>query len=251
MARGTQLGRMSARALRTKWAEESALAGWSFPSDWDSPAVDAICEAAVGETDIWPAAERLGRARAAAGVGLGETLADVDALTALVSSRYADQLRRGVSLGWAERITAPPVGISDPLTGLVSKEYLQLRLAEIYQQAQAQHFDVNERFALAVVRVDLSGRSAWQRTLPMILVSECLRSVFDAGETLARLGEPIAVALAHRDEMLPRRLQLAARMYTSRISADPQANIPAPRVWTEPLPTKFASVRFLLDELAR
>ncbi len=251
MARGTQLGRLTAAYLRAQWSQRSAATGWSFPSDWDCPAVDAVCECVTSEADVWPAAERLGRSRAAAGVGLGETLADVDALVSLLPASFADILRRAASLGWAERIVAAPVGISDPLTGLVSREYLQIRLAEIYQAANARRSDVSQQYALAVVRIDLAGRSAWQRTLPMILVSESLRTVFDGGETLAQLGEPMAVALAGRDEVLPRRIQLASRLITSRTSADPEARIPPPRVWTEPLPTTYAAARSLIEELGR
>jgi hypothetical protein len=224
---------------------------WGFASDWNCAAVDAVCEAIAMGGNVFPAAERLGRDRAASGVGLGETLADVDQLAALVPEGYAEVLRRAVSLGWADRVGTPASDITDPLTGLASREYLEQRLAEVYQACAAEQADVTSDYALAVVHVELGDRSLWQRVLPMILVGESLRVVFDAGETLARLGEPVAVALVRRTEVLSRRLHLLGRLIASRTAADPDSRIGPPRLWIEPLPTTYASARALLGDLAR
>lgn len=224
---------------------------WSFPSDWNSPAAEAVCEAIAADGDAFPAAERLGRARAAAGVGLGETLADIDQLVAIVPPQYADVLRRAVSLGWADRFVGPGAEVADALTGLVSKEYLELRLAEVYQQCAADRLEVGSEYALVVVRAELGDRSMWQRVLPMILVGESLRVVFDGGETLARVGEPMAVALVRRREVLSRQVPLLSRLIASRTESDPDAHIAPPRVWVECLPTTYASARALIAELGR
>jgi hypothetical protein len=250
MARG-EIAVVSAQALRAEWADRSMSASWAFPSDWDSPGVDAVCEALAADQDVFPPAERLGRLRAAAGVALGEALADIDQLVTLIPSRHAEVLRRAVSLGWADRVVGPGADISDPLTGLVSREYLQLRLAEVYQAAAARGVEVPAEFALVVVRVDLTGRDIWQRVLPMILVGECMRIVFDAGETLARLGEPMAVALVARSGMFSRRVQLLNRLITSRTSSDPDCGSTPPRVWIESLPSSYPSCCSLLAELGR
>ncbi len=251
MAKVTQVGRVTARSLRADWSERSLTESWAFPSDWDSPAVDAVCEAIAAEDDVFPAAERLGRVRAGAGVALGEALADIDQLIGLVPGQQADVLRRAVSLGWADRAIAPASEISDPLTGLVSKEYLQVRLAEVYQGCQAAGTDVAHEYALAVVRLDLTGRNDWQRALPMILAGECMRVIFDAGETLARLGDPMAVVLTARTPMLSRRVQMLGRLIAGRTRADPDSQINPPRVWIEPLPAQYSAAQALLAELGR
>ncbi len=242
---------ISAQVLRTEWSNRSLSASWAFPSDWDSPAVDAVCEAIASDQDIFPAAERLGRVRAAAGVGLGESLADVDQLITLIRTRHAELLRRAVSLGWADRVVVAGAEISDPLTGLVTRDYLQLRVGEVYQSGAARATDVAADFALVVVRAELVGRSIWHRVLPMILVGETMRVVFDAGETLARLGEPMAVALVPRSPMLARRVQLFKRLLSTRTGADPDVHIAPPRVWIESLPGTYQAARALLSELGR
>ena len=57
------------------------------------------------------------------------------ALATIAHPRYTDPLRRAVSLGWADRISAPPASVEDPLTGLTTPEYLRVRLGELYRAA--------------------------------------------------------------------------------------------------------------------
>src|SRR5699024_1290666 len=108
----TVRSRLAAPELRAQWQRRSAASGWAFPSDWYLPAVDAVCETMCSaDTGVWAAAERLGRDRAAAGVSLAETLADVDVLVSLASSCGdawgGDVLVRAASLGWADGAAAP------------------------------------------------------------------------------------------------------------------------------------------------
>ncbi len=241
----------SSAELCHEWKERSSAYGWAFPSDWHVPAVDAVCDAITSDADVWAAAERLGRTRAAAGVSLAEALADVDGLSAVAPSRYTEPLRRAVSLGWADRITTPPSSVADPLTGLVTPEYLQIRLGELYRAAEVRGELVSVRSSLVVIRLDLAGRSGWQRTLPMILVGDAMRRVFDAGQSLALLGDAVAVVLADRDEMLARRARLLCSMMTQQIELDPQIVVPPPSVWIETLPQKYSAAMDLLAELGR
>ena len=81
----------SAPVLRRAWSAASAAAGWRTPSDWAHPAVDAVCEVLADGGDVWACAQRLGAARAAAGVGLGEALADIDAVIEVVGGAHADE----------------------------------------------------------------------------------------------------------------------------------------------------------------
>ena len=247
----SQVGLLRSSELAEQWAARAAGAGWAFPSDWHVAAVDAVCEAVADSDDVWPAAERLGQSRSAAGVSLGEALADIDALCAIVPTRYTSTLRRAVSLGWADRVVAPPGAVSDPLTGLCTPDYLQVRLGEVYRAAEVAGSEVPHRSALVVVRLDLTERTGWQRILPMILTADTMRSVFDGGQSLAQLGEAIAVVLTDRDEMLPRRARLLASMISTQVRRDPQAAIPAPQVWIESLPARYGAALDLVRALGR
>jgi hypothetical protein len=248
----------AAAEVRRRWYAESASAGWVFASDWHDPAVDALCEACLRQENIWAPAERLGVARAASGASLGETLADVDALTAVLPEVPTDLLYRAVSLGWADRMSTPTASVFDPLTGLVSKDYLATRLGEVYRAAEVAGYQVSTRHALVVVRVDLSGRRGWDRLAPLILAADALRTVFDAGQSLARLSDQMAVALTDRDDMLARRTQLCAGLVTERLVQDRPAGriehhrcTPLPRVWIEQLPDSQAAAVALISELGR
>lgn len=242
---------LNSHELSVEWATRAAASGWSFPSDWRVPAIEAVCEAVCAGAEVWPAAERLGMARAAAGVSLGEALADIDGLCAMVHPRYTPTLRRAVSLGWADRISSPPATVEDPLTGLVTPEYLNVRLAEVYRSAEVAGREVEIGWALLLVRLDLTDRVGWQRVLPMILAAEAMRCVFDGGQSLAQLGESVAVVLTERDAMLARRARLLKSMIVAQIGRDPQAAIPAPQVWIEQLPPNYRAALGLTAELGR
>jgi hypothetical protein len=237
--------------LRLRWESGSAATGWAFASDWHAEAVDAVCEAVVAGADIWGPAERLGRERAAVGVSLGETLADADVLVDLGVDVAAEVFRRAVSLGWADRVIAPPAAVVDPLTGLMSPDYLHARLAEEYQAAEAAGRTISDDRALVVVRLDLAGRSSIERALPMMVVGDCLRTVFSAGQTLGVLSEKVAVVLGPRDERLPRRAALLHNLLGSRFTDDMSLRVGRPEVWIETLPTGCPAAVDLVRELGR
>ncbi len=242
---------LSSTELQRRWWEQSREAGWIFSSDWYDPAVDALCEACASGADLWASAQRLGSARARAGVSLGETLADVDELTAVAPGLAADVLLRAVSLGWAERTVAPAPAVFDPLTGLVSIEYLRIRLGEVYRGADVAGTDVSDTHALVVVAVGLTGMSGWDRITPLLLAGDAMRTVFDGEHTLARLADHMAVVLTRREQMLPRRSQLLAGMLTDRLAAGDPAPAPAPRIWIERLPASLSAAIGMIQELGR
>jgi len=237
--------------LRNEWETRAVDYGWAFPSDWQVPAVDAVCDAIVANADVWAAAERLGRSRADAGVPLAEALVDVDGLAAIAHGRYTDPLRRAVSLGWADQITTPPSSVVDPLTGLVSPEYLRVRLAEVYRSAEVSGKQVSGGSALVVIRLELDSRNAWYGPLPMVLVGDGMRRVFDGGQTLALLGDAVAVVLCGRDAMLARRARLLCSMIADQMQHDPQISVPTPSVWIETLPRRLGAALDLISELGR
>ncbi|WP_051267134.1 hypothetical protein [Nakamurella lactea] len=237
-------------ALREQWQVLSSELGWAYASDWQQDSVDALCEAMVELRDPWDAAERLGRDRAAAGVGLAETLSDIDALTTLVPDDNAEQLRRAVSLGWSEVATAPQVSLIDPMTGLVSLGYLQLRLGEVYRAGAGMGRPVGASHALVIVRIR-STQTGLGRRLPMVVVADALRSVFDAGETLALLSDSVIAVLCRRDQRLPARAGLAQTLGQRMLDRDELAGPVSVAGWIEPLPGSVALATAMLADLSR
>jgi hypothetical protein len=237
-------------ALRERWRLLSTEVSWAYASDWAQDSVDALCEALVDGRDPWAAAERLGRDRAAAAVGLAETLSDVDALTTLVHEDQAEQLRRAVSLGWSEVATAPQVSLVDPMTGLVSQGYLQLRLGEIYRAGAETCAPVTGTHALVIVRIS-SHHVGLRRRLPMVLVADALRGVFDAGQTLALLSDSVIAVLTERDARLPARAALAQALSQRLVDRDELAGPVSIACWIEPLPGSGALATEMLADLSR
>lgn len=66
--------------LRVAWYGTSDRSSWPNPDDWWHPAVDALLIAIVRGKEIREPCAWLGRARAAAGLGVGQTIDDLHAL---------------------------------------------------------------------------------------------------------------------------------------------------------------------------
>lgn len=237
--------------LRRRWFEQSSAAGWAFVSDWDHPAVDALCEACLHGQNIWAPAERLGAVRADKGVSLGETLADLDGLVCVLPDVADGVIHRAASLGWAERMTTPRAAVFDPLTGLTSVDYLRTRLGEVYRAADVAGSKVSASHALVTVRLNLAGRTGWNRLTPLVLAGDAMRTVFDGGQTLARLADHMAVVLADRNPMLARRTHLLTGLVAERLSRDGGSGESPARIWIERLPDKAPAAVDLIGELAR
>lgn len=240
---------MAGDSLRARWWGLAAGQGWATEEAWRLQSVDALCEALVEHRDPWAAAERLGSERATAMIPLEEALADIDLLASLIDDRAAEVLRRAVSLGWSANSSTPPIGIVDPLTGLVSVGYLQVRLGEVYRAVQADRIDLKD-VALVVVRVE-SNLSGLGRNLPMMLVAEAMRGVFDAGETLALVSETTMVVLARRERALARRIGLGRSMAQRVVDADRHGAASVVRAWIEPLPETLALAVALIESSGR
>ncbi|WP_328606467.1 GGDEF domain-containing protein [Amycolatopsis sp. NBC_00345] len=251
------------RALRARWRTASLAAGWRFPSDWALPEVDAVCAAVVrhGAIGAETALAGLGRARAAAGAGLAETLSDLAALHAVLADPDAvdgfvspdvdatpARILRVTALAWADVATDQLVHteVTDPLTGLPSSAYLRTRLAELYRGGGW------EEKVLLVVSMDLSAVSGWPRLTGMILAADAVRSVFDAGESYATLGPSTVAVLAHRDDRLASHGVALRRALNDRLSVDDQlCEVSHPRVSALRLPPTHERACGLLAELSR
>ncbi|MDS0135149.1 MULTISPECIES: GGDEF domain-containing protein [unclassified Amycolatopsis] len=258
----------SLRALRARWRTASLAAGWRFPSDWALPEVDAVCAAVMAKGRV-EAAETalagLARARAAAGAGLAETLADLAALHAVLGhsgdgfvSPDVDatpaRLLRTTALAWADVATDQLVHteVTDPLTGLPSAAYLRTRLAEVYRAAEARERPAAEDHVLLVVSLDLSAVAGFPRLTGMILVADALRTVFDSGQSVASLGPSVVAALVPKDERVASQGVALRRALHERLQVDAQlADVGRPRVSAVRLPATHELACDLLAHLAR
>jgi hypothetical protein len=208
------------RILRERWFACTSALGWSAPAEWPHPTVDAVCEAVTArgrpaERDraVQSALAQWGGARAAAGIGLGETLSDLAALHAALASdpvgegtgRGQDGVRliRVVSLAWTDVACGDlaETAVVDPLSGLASARYLRTRLAEVYQAARARGTRVGDGYGMVVVTMDVHG---WSRVAPLAVAGDAAAVVFDAGESIAVVGRSTVVVLAPREGLVER-----------------------------------------------
>ncbi|WP_163508785.1 hypothetical protein [Fodinicola acaciae] len=238
--------------LRRRWREASADAGWSWPDDWQCAEVEAVTEQLVHPTgQFLPACARLGRARAASGVWLDETLEDVAALLAVtreVVPVSPGTVIRAVAEAWADEGAAQfrTISVEDPTTGLATLAYLRTRLAEVYREADRSGERASASHALVVVNTGVRQQPQRGRLLRGMALGECLRSVFSGGETLAAAGTERALGLVARTSLLPTMVQMVQREL-SRLDV-PGAT---PRAWIERLPEALPAAIDLVADLSR
>lgn len=248
--------------LRGLWCANSARAGWAFPSDWYTPAVDALCDALCGTSsdsqiaampDPVAAGWRLGRDRARGAIGLAETLRDVDALLALlptIARRVGPDMTRSVALGWAEGSVTAADSIVDGLTGLVNVGYLTVRLGEVYHAAEVEGCSASATHALVVIRLAHVPAPQWGWDLPVALTADSARAVFSGGQSLARLGPAVVAVLARRHRGLGAQARVLAELLVTNLPDGAGAEA-LPQVWIEQLPADSRQLSELLRDLAR
>lgn len=265
--------------FRARWRQASLEGGWNYPSDWWVPAIDAITEAGVRGDDVAPGFTRIGRARAAAGVPMDETLADVEAFCSVVdvlasatdialAQRTLNHagLMQATAIGWAEGVGSHEFLMGeDPLTRLVRPAYLAIRLGEVYREASARGEQTGRSHALVVVSLlnaaqdeqddRVASAQSFSETVArphqMTFIADTLHCVFSAGQTLAALSPTTAVALVRRDRELAVRINLLRDMIEQyRVRHVTQPNFAA-GVWLEGLPTSLHNAVSLLAELRR
>ena len=254
------------RWLRSRWRTASLAAGWPFPSDWASAAVDRVCEAVVTGGDVQARLGELGAERAEAGVGLSETLHDLAALHAVCTdtaghgglvSADADAVPacmvRVIALGWAEVVTDMAVAheVQDALTGLTTASYLRTRLHEVYREARAWGSDPDASYVLVMVTLDVpEGAREWSRMMAMVLAADVLRTVFDSGEALSLLRPSTAAVLSRRCGQVFARCERARSLIDQRIASDPHFRKAGPvRIYQQRLPDDHVSACELLSGL--
>ncbi|GAB3296095.1 hypothetical protein [Parasphingorhabdus pacifica] len=253
------------RALRIKWRTASLAAGWPFPSDWASDAVDRVCLDVVSGRNPVTSLGEFGAARAEAGVALPGTLHDLAALHAVSTAGHEGliapdpdvvpaHLVRATAIGWAEELDRQAVGreVEDPLTGLTTAAYLRTRLHEVYRAAVARRRAPNLDHALLTVTLDLTEDVVgYSRMMGMVVAADVLRSVFDSGETLTLLRGSTAAVLAGRDGSLDGRCELVRRLTNQRMRSDPDLRSCGPvRVRENRLPDEHGEACRLLADMS-
>jgi hypothetical protein len=193
--------------LLDTWRLHSLANGWHAADDWHNQAVDAVAEAVLPgapAAHLARACGALGRARARAGAGVTETIADLAALYAVLDRGHPPlPLVSSIAEGWAEEGLARHVRgrCEDPLTGLTTMAYLRTRLTEVYREADQLGRSPVRTHRLVVVS-PARRPDRWRRLAADILLGHDLRAVFPGGDTLAQSpvsGAGIALTAAHAD----------------------------------------------------
>jgi hypothetical protein len=187
------------------WRRQSMIYGWAAHDDWRVTAVDLVAAAAWRGTGLAAACGMLGRERARAGIGIGETLTDLSALCHVLDGGDPPlELVKPLGEGWAEAGLARMCEASceDPLTGLTTLPYLRTRLGEVYREARQAGVCAADSHRLLVTELP-SRLDPWDRISVLIGVSNDLRATFPAGETLSLAGSGRTVALVPTIPELP------------------------------------------------
>lgn len=242
--------------VRERWQSASLASVWLRPADWYHPAVDALVEAVLADADATAAAERLGAARAAAGVGLGEAIDDLTCLFGAIDAEAPPlPLVRALCEGWAADHAAAPVltHCIDPDSGLPTAQYLGVRLAETYGAAARSGRRAADTHALLVTDVAAKELAPWSRIVRSAVVGEALTVVFGEGHPMAALGGGTFGILVERTADLgTEALALRGRLLEHARSHGAQDLIrQPPRVWVEALPATHLQAVELLEHLGR
>ncbi|QBI56528.1 hypothetical protein [Streptomonospora litoralis] len=195
------------RRLRETWGRRSRGRRGGLQEDWWSPAVDAVCTAAVRGSGLAEACGRLGQARARAGMPVGEALDDLAALCdALGRPQPPIELVTALAEGWVDGGRCRE-DCRDPLTGLTTAAYLRTRLTELYRgggPGGPHGGALGHRFVVVALP---AGLDPWRRTARLIVLGHELGRFFSRGETLALLSRSRLAVLAPAATNLQERLR--------------------------------------------
>lgn len=238
-------------SLIRDWRQASYSSAWSRAEQWWTPAIDAVADAIVGNSgDARAACETLGRQRAEAGVFLDEARADVlvAARVAGLGSASTADIVDGLTIGWVDRTldTFFTSACIDPMTELASLPYLMTRLSEVYAESAARGGDVDNEQAFVVVQLMMVA-DLIDSEMQMVLTQRALRTAFNSGETLSRIGPQCAVALVSRAE--PQLSYALGHLRLELESARSNDRLRRTRMWLERLPRDRDSLPTLIRQL--
>ncbi|MDM7854754.1 hypothetical protein [Cellulomonas alba] len=234
--------------LRDRWHDASVASVWRRPADWYHPAVDALALALLTDDDAEPFAHELGRARGKDGVGIGETIDDLGCLyraTGRIDPPTA--VVRALCEGWADGQAATVVtgAAVDATSGLPSRPYLAVRLAEEYAGP-------SPRGALLVVDAAVAELPPWSVSVRSATVGRALLDTYGHGHPMAAVGGGVfAVLVRPGDDSDGRAHELRVRIahLATRLRAADALRHPL-RVRLVPLPADLEDAVALLDRNA-
>ncbi|PJI86584.1 hypothetical protein [Luteimicrobium subarcticum] len=244
----------AAHQLRAQWRDATLGSVWLREGDWYHPAVDALSECLVDGRPLYGAAHRLGEARGAAGVGVGEAIDDVTCLFTAHGSEPNLDVVRAVSVGWAEGSAAPQEAgeTVDPWSGLPTSAYLTVRLRETYGAAAVAGTSAARTHALVVVDVLVDGLDRMERLARAAAMGEVMRGAFGADVPTAVASHGVYLALVPRDDRLGDRVR-DVRDAVDRAAVDHGLSAllrRPPRAWVQPLPESADELDAFFGSLA-
>lgn len=245
-----------APALLDRWERASLETVWLRPSDWYTPATEAVVEALEARLDTAPHAYRLGEARAAAGVGITEAIDDLAVLFRAAGYEAAPiRAIRSLCEGWTANssptLNAPTM--TDAESGLGTCEYLTQRLAEAYGQASRRGCSVQDTHALVMVDVSVENSDPWHRMSRNAAIGSALRNAYGEGHPMARMGDGLYAVLVERNEAMGPGIASLRHHISHQASALKSSNLmrQPPRVWIESLPQSYQFAVELVESLQR
>lgn len=247
-------------ALRERWRDESVRSVWLRPSDWYNPAVDALAAALLGAGDTEAAADELGRARGYDGVGIGETMDDLTCLyRTLGATEPPMTVLRALCQGWADA-QAGTIAFGtalDPESGLPSRQYLAIRLAETYRDAalptQRARTAADLGHHLVLIDVAAGTVDPFTRAARSAAVGAAMTTTYGEGHPMATLGGGVFAVLARADEdphppLEALQAEIARRCELLEIRLSTRQPV---RVWVEPLPATHEQALQTLERVSR
>jgi hypothetical protein len=215
---------------------------------------EAVAEALHAGTNAVAASAVVGCDVARDGASLGEALSGLRTAYELVlgTSPHFDACE-ALSVAWSEATLEYLHALSceDPMTGLASLAHVRTRLAELYREAWEHGTSMPGSHALVIVEVGYAvppggPEQQFTRTLRLVQVSDAVRAVYPAGETIGRLGHERVVALVARTPRIG--AQVATLREHLGLTDLGAAEV---RIWIEGLPSSSDSATRLLDDLSR
>ncbi|MCR6492679.1 hypothetical protein [Cellulomonas sp. P24] len=237
--------------LREQWRVESTESVWIRPADWYHPAVDALVEAVEQGAVPVAVAERLGEVRATDGVGINEAIDDLTCLyRSLGSAEPPLALVRALCAGWASAQASTVVlgTCIDPESGLPTREYLIVRLGELYGAAARAGTTPTSTHGLVLIDVSTAGVSPWTRMACAAAIGAALGDAYGDGRPVASLGAGLFAVVVERDENLGSHAALLRdRIHHQAALFDIEALMRNPaRIWIEGLPSTHEAATMLL-----
>ena len=201
----------------------------------------------------------LGHARGYDGVGIGETLDDLGCLyRTLGAAEPPLAVVRALCEGWADAQAGAVVfgAALDPESGLPSRQYLALRLAEAYRDATLPTQRARTVADLGTISSSSTSPTGdvdpFTRAARSAAVGAAMTQTYGDGHPMATLGGGVFAVLARADEdphppIEALHAEIDRRCELLKVRASTRQPV---RVWIEPLPSTHEQAVRMLDRVA-